>query len=146
MANWSTKRKLFSGKTQTTVPLSKEGNLINIPDMRNWEPGAYRVTLNATDASGDSIQVVEHFTLYDVADLLVPINKTLFTVFEKKTLEPNEDAIFYTGTAEENLNVLFEIERDGKIDTQNWMDIRGFLKMLFKIMEEDRGNVHYHLT
>ena len=146
MANWSTKRKVFSGKTQTTVPLSKEGNLINIPDMRNWEPGAYRVTLNSMDASGDSIQIVEHFTLYDVADLLVPINKTLFTVFEKKTVEPYEDAIFYTGTAEENLSVLFEIERDGKIDTQNWMDIRGFQKMLFKIMEEDRGNVHYHLT
>ena len=146
MPNWAIKRKMYNGKTTTVAPLSKEGNLLNIPDMSNWEPGAYRVTLNATDESGENIEVIEHFTLYDLDDKLVPINKTLFTVFEKNTLEPNENAIFYTGTSDESLNVLFEIERDGKIDTQNWMDVKGFQKMLFKIMETDRGNIHYHLT
>ena len=108
--------------------------------------GAYRITLTSTEESGEKIQTIEHFTLYDLDDKLVPVNKTLFTVNEKTTLEPYEDAVFYAGTSEENLNVLFEIERDGKIDTQNWMDVKGFQKMLFKIMEEDRGNVHYHLT
>ena len=42
--------------------------------------------------------------------------------------------------------VLFEIERDGKIETQNWLNVKGQQKMVFKIEEPDRGNIFFHLT
>ena len=36
--NWSVKRKMYDSKTTTITPLSKEGNLVNIPEIKNWEP------------------------------------------------------------------------------------------------------------
>ena len=128
------------------TPLSKNGNLLTIPDIRNWEPGAYRVTLTTTDSSGEKLEAIEHFTLYDEIDKLTPINKTEFVVFEKTTYEPYQDASFIIGTSEEMLMVLFEIERDGKIETQNWLTVKGLQKMVFKIEEPDRGNIFFHLT
>jgi uncharacterized protein YfaS (alpha-2-macroglobulin family) len=146
IANWVTKKKILDTKLKTIAPLSKNGNLLTIPDIRNWEPGAYRVTLTTTDSSGEKLQVIEHFTLYDEVDKLTPINKSQFVVFEKNTFEPYEDASFVIGTSEEMLMVLFEIERDGKIETQNWLNIKGQEKMTFKIEEADRGNIFVHLT
>ena len=144
--NWATKRKIYTGKLQTISPVGKNGNVLTIPDMRNWEPGAYRMTLTAQDATGEKVETIEHFTLYDADDQLVPINKSFFIVSEKDTYKPYEEATFFVGTSEEMLKVLFEIERDGKIETQNWMDISGFQKMKFKIEEADRGNIFYHIT
>jgi uncharacterized protein YfaS (alpha-2-macroglobulin family) len=146
MDNWATKRKIYTGKFQTISPVGKNGNVLNIPDMRNWEPGAYRITLSAQDATGEKIETIEHFTLYDADDKLAPVNKSFLIVSEKDTYKPYEEASFYIGTSEEMLKVLFEIERDGKIETQNWMDIVGFQKMKFKIEEADRGNIFYHIT
>ncbi|NJN34839.1 MAG: hypothetical protein HC817_11885, partial [Saprospiraceae bacterium] len=100
----------------------------------------------AKDSTGADVQVVEHFTLYDTDDKLVPSNQTQFMVYDDKTLEPFDDAEFYLGTAEESLNVLFEIERNGILETQDWIPLTGLQKYVFKIKEEDRGNIHYHLT
>jgi uncharacterized protein YfaS (alpha-2-macroglobulin family) len=144
--NWLVKKKVYDETFQTVAPLSKEGNLLQIPNFKDFMPGAYRMTLTAKDASGETIQSVEHFTIYDPTDKLVPTNNTLFTVFEKETFEVGENAEFALGTAEENLNVLFEIERDGKVETQNWMPITALQQLLFVIEEADRGNIFYHLT
>ena len=144
--NWAAKKKLYEEKFQTIAPLSKEGNLLQIPDLKNFVPGAYRMTLSAKDASGETVESVENFTIYDPTDKLVPTNSTLFTVFEKRNLEVGDNAEFSLGTAEENLNVLFEIERDGKIETQEWMLVAGMQQLRFAIEEADRGNIFYHLT
>ena len=144
--NWAVKRKIFDEKFTTTAPLSREGNLLNVPNLKTWEPGEYRITLSATDASGELLETKDHFTLYDLEDLLIPVNKVLFTVFEKTKFTPGEQATFFAGTATESQNVLFEIERNNRIDTREWLDIKGFRKLLFRIEEGDRGNIFYHLT
>jgi uncharacterized protein YfaS (alpha-2-macroglobulin family) len=144
--NWVVKKKVYDEKFQTVAPLSKDGNLLQIPNLKDFMPGAYRMTLTAKDASGEMIETVEHFTVYDPTDKLIPTNSTLFTVFENKTLEVGDNAEFSLGTAEESLNVLFEIERDGKVETQDWMTIAALQQLRFVIEEADRGNIFYHLT
>jgi uncharacterized protein YfaS (alpha-2-macroglobulin family) len=144
--NWLVKKKVYDESFQTVTPTPKEGNLLQMPEFKNLLPGAYRMTLTAKDASGEMIETVEHFTIYDPTDKLIPTNNTLFTVFENKNLEVGDNAEFALGTAEESLNVLFEIERDGKVETQNWMTIAAMQQLRFAIEEADRGNIFYHLT
>jgi uncharacterized protein YfaS (alpha-2-macroglobulin family) len=144
--NWLVKKKVYDESFQTVAPTPKDGNLLQIPEFKNFLPGAYRMTLTSKDASGEMIETVEHFTIYDPTDKLIPTNNTLFTVFEKKSLEVGDNAEFALGTAEETLNVLFEIERDGKVETQNWMTITALQQLRFAIEEADRGNIFYHLT
>ena len=144
--NWLVKKKVYDETFPTVAPTPKDGNLLQLPNFKNFLPGAYRMTLSAKDASGEMIETVEHFTIYDPTDKLVPTNNTLFTVFEKKEFEVGDNAEFALGTAEESLNVLFEIERDGKVETQNWMTIAALQQLRFAIEEADRGNIFYHLT
>jgi hypothetical protein len=139
--HWTKKRIAYKGSWDSGKKKS-----IEIDSMRRWQPGNYRITISTDDLNGEPISVVKYFTLYDLEDKLIPVNEVSFSVLEQKVFQPGDQVNFYIGTAEDNLKVLMELEKDGKMVTSQWMTIDGLQKIDFQIEESDRGNIHYHTS
>ncbi|MFK7932737.1 MAG: hypothetical protein AB8G22_04460, partial [Saprospiraceae bacterium] len=84
--------------------------------------------------------------MYDAKDKLVPINVPGWHVVEKTNYEPGGKAEIIIGTAEDEINVLFEIERNAEIVNSQWINITKLDEVDFNIEERDRGNVHLHFS
>lgn len=138
--NWATKRELFNGQ----VDNSKTDDF-DVSKMI-WESGNYVAILNTKDKYGTAIEVKEYFTVYDLKSKVVPANTPYFSVVEKSTYQPNDTAKVFIGTAGDKLKVLVELERNGKIETTKWLNIKNLHNVNFKILEADRGDIHCHLT
>ncbi len=140
MQNWATKREVFNA----AVDNAKTDDF-DISRM-NWESGNYVAILTTKDKFGTPIEVKEYFTVYDLKSKVVPANTPYFSVVEKAIYQPNDTAKVFVGTAGDKLQVLVELERNGKIETAKWLTIKNLHNITFKILEEDRGDIHCHLT
>ena len=143
MQNWKKKTKAFSTNFDTEKTSAIElGKL----DKTTWEPGAYSVTLKTQDKFGEAIEVIKYFTLYRLRDKLIPTNQNSFIVSGQPTHEPGDTAMVHIGTAADKIKVLFEIERHGEIVNSQWVDVTKFEHLDFPILENDRGNIHCHIS
>ncbi|MCP3930742.1 MAG: hypothetical protein GY705_16765 [Bacteroidetes bacterium] len=138
--NWEKKAVVLRDSFDTQV--SKTLKL----DAAKWNPGKYEITLNTEDKYGEKIELKKYFTLYATYDELVPFNTVGWHFLEKATYEPGEEANILFGTAENELKVLFEVERKGVTLSSQWLSVRGLQKIKQEIEEADRGNIQYHLN
>ena len=142
LQNWKKKEQVYSGNFNTATAKKID---IGVAKPK-WEPGNYALTLKTEDKYGNKIEIKKFFTLYDIKDKLIPINVPGWHVMERIKYEPGETAEILMGTAEDEINVLFEIERGKEIVSSQWIDIKKFDSADFEIIEKDRGNIHLHFN
>ncbi len=112
----------------------------------NWKVGSYVLTLKTQDKYGKAVELERHFTLYDLKAEKVPFAELGWHLLDKKSYQPEETANIYIGTAAKELNVLFEVERDGKRVRDEWISAKNIKRMTEAIKEEDRGDFYVHLN
>ncbi len=138
--NWQVKTEIFNAafdtKTSNEVELSKI----------NWKSGSYVLILTTKDKFGTPLEVKKYFTIYEPSTKIAPANIPSFSLLEKESLQPNDTAKLYVGSAYDKINVLFEIIRGGKIQFSKWMPIEKLGELKFKIEEADRGGIHTQVT
>ena len=149
--NWIIKRTVlereFSTPDLPNVSAGIDTNFLKISELQRWQAGAYRMTVTTTDpTTGEKIETIKHFLLYDLADDVVPCNKTFFAWLDKTQYEPTETATLTFGTAAEQLNVLIEEELDGKILKKKWLPLAAVSRYAVKLTEASRGNHFIHLS
>ncbi|MBL0743921.1 alpha-2-macroglobulin family protein [Chryseolinea lacunae] len=118
-----------------------------IENLGSWKEGEYVLEITSTDNAGQPVKEVSYFTVFS------PAAKTLSTpkVHEfhpvKLRVEPGESALFSAGTSEKNLHVLYEVEYDGKLLSQEWLTLSNEQRMFsIPVREEHRGNLGVHYT
>ncbi len=144
--NWPVERSIFSENWDTEK--SKEVILPKVKLNAGW----YALTLTTQDKFGEKIEVKKYFSGYDLDDKALP-TPTLAQHFITKqnggtagAFEPGESAALWFGTTEKALNVLLEIDRDGKVLLRKWLNVKDLQNELFAVKEEHRGNVSYHYS
>ncbi len=111
-----------------------------------WAPGAYKLTLMAKDASGEDIEVVKFFTLYDAASKKPAVPVALNSRIDNSKLEPGETATINVASSMKTAWVLYELEHNGKSVERRWLKVEDAQQLKITALEEWRGNVHYHLS
>jgi hypothetical protein len=144
--NWAVERSIFEEKWDSDV--SKEFVLPKVKLTAGW----YALTLTTKDKFGEKIEVKRYFSGYDLDEKALP-NPTIAQHFMTKqnggssnAFEPGESAVLWFGTTAPTLNVLLEIDRDGKTLRRKWLNIKDLQNEVFTIAEQHRGNVSYHFT
>ena len=148
--NWLVKRVVsettFSTKPLPTTDAGTDTSFVDVKDIRKYEPGVYRFTIETTDATGEKIELIKHVLVYDTGDDIVPANKTFFSWLDRESYEPKQTATLHYGTSSERLNVLIEEEINGKIVKRSWHPIEGMVEYAVKLEEEYRGNIFLHVS
>ncbi len=121
--------------------------LHSFKDQNDWDPGKYVVTLITKDKNGTPIELIKYFTLFDPESGKTPLRAASWIYLEEKSYEPGETAKLYIGSAEEDVEALFEMEYDGKIIRKEWITLDDEQKKIeIPIKEDYRGNVVVHVT
>ena len=138
--NWKVLKKVEEISFNTT-----EKKRLVLP-VKELGVGQYRLTLNTEDKDGTPIEIVKYFEIYDLKKKEIATNQTEWLQHPSTTFEPGEEASVYIGSALVPIQVLVEIEKQGKIVKRYWEKVKGLEKIDFPVLESDRGNFHYHLT
>ncbi len=135
-------QKVFSKNFDT-----KETNEIILSEFKTISTGRYLVEIEAKDSFGVDVKDQKYITVFDKTSLK-PASQEIWSVTTLNTVcEPGTNASFLISSAAQDMNVLFEIEKQGKIVKSEIIQLNEAQKLIsIPITEEDRGNVHVHFS
>ncbi len=135
--NWENEIKVYE-----TNLVTKENSTIKFEDKDDWLPGKYLVNIKTKDKNGIPVEINKYFTLFDPASKETPLNDANWVFLENKAYEPGDVAKLYFGSALKNVKVFYELEQDGNILDEKWIEINDEQKLInIEIEEEHRGSI-----
>ncbi len=137
---WAVKKQVYSGDFDTDK--SKE---IALKDINTWEQGTYKMTLSTADKYGEKIEVQHIFTLYSEKETATPTPTALYNMQNYYSVEPGETALIDFGTYQNDAYVLVQVEFDGLLLHNEWIQPKGRKSIPLKIEEKHRGGLHFQL-
>lgn len=139
---WPKQRETFSLNFDT-----EKSKTFTITDLAKWSEGEYIIELVAKDRDGQEVKEVSYFTIFANSSKTLAVPAVHYYQDIKMTAEPGEKASFVTGTSEPKINVLYEIEMEGKLLSQQWLSLKNEQHLFeIPIKEEYRGNIGVHYT
>ncbi|MCR9287042.1 MAG: MG2 domain-containing protein [Bacteroidetes bacterium] len=138
--NWNVQKLVHAIDFDT-----EKSNSIDLSYL-DFEPGKYVFTITTEDQFGTPVEVKREFDLYDLNDKTLPVPVIGWHMIKKSTLQPGEQAEIYFGTSEKSLPILFELEKNGKVESRKWLTVQDLKKEVIEVSEVDRGNIHYHFS
>jgi hypothetical protein len=156
MYKWERGEKVFDKKfnnTSSSIP-QKTGSpiIVNTNDsvkfenLKSWKQGSYVMEAHSKDAYGQDVKDVKYFTVYSNSAKEVPSNEiNWFNMLTTNAVEPGGNAKFVIGSKDENVNVLYEIERKGAITQKQYVTLNREQKVIeIPVEEKDRGGFSFH--
>lgn len=142
------KFKWERGKEVFTLNFDTEKKkTFDIAGLKEWNTGEYVLEITSTDKYGQAVKEVSYFTVFSPSAKTIPTPQVHYFQGIKLTAEPGEQAVFAAGTTDGKIKVLYEIERDSKILSREWISFNNTQKLFtVPIKEEDRGNLAVHYT
>jgi uncharacterized protein YfaS (alpha-2-macroglobulin family) len=142
------KEKEVLNRSLPPAPSQGGGVVISSPLGGGWEgAGRYLIEVTATDKFGQEVKEVAYFTVFDSRAKTLTLPKIVSFSTTKLSYEPGEKAQLRVGTSADAIKVLYEIEQDGKLLSQEWLTLKNEQRLLeFPIKEEHRGNLAVHYT
>ena len=138
---WEREQRVFSLDFDT----EKEKTFV-LPDLPKWKPGKYSLEITAQDRFGQPVKEEAYFTVYKSKGKKAPYPAVHWYTGLQTTAEPGEVAKILVGSTEE-IQVLYEVEQNGKILQQKWLDYDDKQECLeMPIQESHRGNIVAHYT
>jgi uncharacterized protein YfaS (alpha-2-macroglobulin family) len=111
----------------------------------NWPIGHYRLTLNTQDAFGEKVELIKHFTLFDLDEKEIPYGEIQSVQLKKDKWEPGEKAEIQLATTEKESYFLVEWEFRDDIVKREWVKVRKPLTISYPLEEKHRGGLHCHV-
>ena len=140
--NWQKEKKTFETSFTTT-----DSSYITFEGLDEWQPGEYVFTLKTKDKNGTPVELVKYFTLFNPESEKTPLNEASWIYLVEKSYQPGETALLFVGSAEEDVQALYELEYDGKILKKEWITLDNEQKRIeIPIKEEYRGNLVVHVS
>lgn len=108
--------------------------------------GWYRVRLTTEDRYGTPVELEKYVSVYGLNNNPIIRGEQLFHQLEKAAYEPGEEAVLHFGASYPKQKIFFEVEVDGKMVTQKWLDLDRLKTEKIAIEEKHRGNIFYHYS
>ncbi len=123
-----------------------DSGLVHLPGIRGWDVGSYRITMRVADAPGDTLEVRQHFTVYDpTVERSGFVHEAISIRPVKMRVQPGDEAELLVGTAAPYARILMEVERGGTIVATRWFTLRNEQQLVrLPVMESDRGGFAVH--
>jgi uncharacterized protein YfaS (alpha-2-macroglobulin family) len=139
---WERGQDVFALKFDTEKEKS-----FSIPNLQQWKDGQYVLEITSTDKFGQPVKEVSYFSVFAPQAKTVAIPQVHYFQPVKLKAEPGEKASFAAGTSEEKIRVLYEVEYDGKLLSQEWVTLSKEQRIFeIAVKEEHRGNLGVHYT
>ncbi|MCU0426154.1 MAG: MG2 domain-containing protein [Candidatus Kapabacteria bacterium] len=152
METWKREQEIYAAPFRSgadgNVNLDEGKGKENFADaLAQLKPGAYRMTAEVQDVSGQKLKRICHFTVFDRTSRTVA-TKAPFKVIPLNTIaEPSDTAQILISTPYPSLRVLYRVEHRGKIIREEWLTISNEQRLVSLPLREDfRGNVAVHFT
>jgi hypothetical protein len=124
---------------------SEKSKKLALKGIENWATGAYKVSMTTKDRFGNAIEIEEYFQIYSNKEDVVKMNEALFLADSRLSGEPGETVTLDFGSFNKEAHILFQVEHDGEIVRQEWMQPKGRKKIDLKIEEKHRGNFQFQI-
>jgi uncharacterized protein YfaS (alpha-2-macroglobulin family) len=137
---WARGEKVVDRVVDSKTPVLK------IADLKNWQQGVYILEAHCKDAFGTDVKAIRYVTVYSSNDKQVPSNEVnWFAKDSKKSYEPGDKATFVIGSKEDNVQVLYEVERNGVMLKKEKFVLNQQQKVIeLPIEEKYRGGIAIH--
>jgi len=138
---WEVEKEVFSTKFDTSKP-----GKISPDNFQKWSEGQYTVEIKARDQYGTEVKEV-YYLAYTPPTNKGTATPAYFTnLLKKETVQVGENAVIKIASSEE-IQVLYEIEHQGKIVKKEWIKLKNEQKTLeIPIEEKHRGNISVLFT
>lgn len=144
VSTWAKEKPVFEKSFTTDKDKATE---VDINNIGKWKSGKYIIEIASKDAFGESINKTYYFTLTGPDDKTTPLNDMFWVYFPSKEYEPGDKAQFSIGSAETDVNVIYEIEHKGQIIKREWVQLNNDIKTFtIPIEEKHRGNFAVHFA
>lgn len=125
---------------------AKEDTIL-LKEFKTLKVGRYLVETTALDSFGVEVKDIHYITLNDQKSATISSNDLFFAEQLTSMREPGEKAQFIISSAANDVSVMYEIERKGKITHTEFITLNASQKMIeLPILESDRGNVTVHFS
>ncbi len=104
--------------------------------------GVYKVVASMQDANDEEIIKETYINALNFRKATFPKTKHLYYSLDKTAPEsyvPGNKVELYLGSPSENLKVLFRVEKDHKVISQKWINLKGKERIKIPVTESDRG-------
>ncbi|MDJ1471666.1 alpha-2-macroglobulin family protein [Xanthocytophaga flava] len=139
---WEKEKEVLSVDFNTS-----EAKEFTVNNLKSWSLGKYQLEITSTDKYGQAVKETSYFTVMD-SDGKTLAYPTMFEISSlKATAEPGEKATLLVGTATDKAKMLYEVEQDGKILSQEWITLKNEQhRFEIPVKEEYRGNIMVHYS
>ncbi|MCW5899847.1 MAG: hypothetical protein KIT10_11320 [Flavobacteriales bacterium] len=119
---------------------------IPLPGIRDWYVGGYRITIRTADGSGDTLEVRQHFTVFDPGVERSGFAQEAISIRPMRTRAgPGDHAEWLIGTTTPYARVLMQVEREGHIAVTRWFMLRNEQQLVrIPVQEDDLGGFAVH--
>jgi uncharacterized protein YfaS (alpha-2-macroglobulin family) len=139
---WERGHEAFALKFDT-----EKQKAFSIPNLHQWKEGQYVLEITSIDKFGQPVKEVSYFSVFAPQAKTLAIPQVHYFQRVNLKAEPGEKASFAAGTSEEKIRVLYEVEYDGKLLSQEWVTLSKEQRIFeIAVKEEHRGNLGVHYT
>ena len=97
---------------------------IAFDDLKKWPVGQYRYVAQTKDKDGVLVEDIHYFTVFDPESKVPATNEVFDIRLLKTSVQPGEDLEVLISTAEEHLNVRYNIVHKGEAKQEQWVHLK----------------------
>ncbi|MEQ8706226.1 MAG: alpha-2-macroglobulin family protein [Phaeodactylibacter sp.] len=138
--NWAATGTAFEQAIQT------DGQDTLFLNYSGWKVGHYRATLRLKDESGETVESIKHFALFDSKKQQLPAGTVVWgTPVKEGALQPGDTYQHLLGSATAKIPFLIEVEQRNGVKRQEWLKPSSWQRISQSVTENDRGNLFFHV-
>ena len=130
----------------TTDFNTEKETTINLPQLKKWQSGLYRIVLNTKDAFNQEVKAEVETTLFSTKDKTPADNKLFTAQLNQTEYAPNDEAELQLKTSADCLFVTIRVEKDQTVISEDIIELNKNTKTLkYPISTKDFGGftIHY---
>ncbi len=139
---WEKEKEVFAVNVNT-----EQAKDFAVANLKTWDLGRYQIEVTSKDKYNQDVKEVGYFTVMDSRGKTLAYPQTVAFKQLKPVAEPGEKASLLIGSATDKVKLLYEIEQDGQILSQEWVTLKNEQRLFeIPIKEEYRGNIGVHYS
>jgi hypothetical protein len=121
---------------------TRTDSVVSLALIQSFKPGKYLITAKSNDGFGEEVELKKYVILFSKESKKVPIKQFDWFYAEKDTYEPGETAKFIVGSADKNIQVMYEVVQKDNILKHAWIKLSNEQKTIeFPVLESHRGGI-----
>jgi len=126
---------------------TRTDSVISLAQIQSFKTGRYLITATSKDSFGEEVELKKYVILFSMDSKKIPIKQFDWFYPHKEKYEPGETAKFLVGSADKNVQVMYEVIQKDNILKHEWIKLSNEQKSIeFPVLESHRGGITLNVT